>query len=359
MSTIRHVATTVIALVALAAPAAAQEPQWLRDLERQIERHAEAIARAVEAQIARVQQRQPQRAGRGAREVTEPFSRTVRLGRNGTFDLQNVAGDIVINGAGGGDVRLEATKRARAASDDDARAALKELQIGVTERAGSIEVRTVYPRRRGATAWVDYRVSVPNNVNVSLRTVSGNVRVSNVEGELRAESVSGDITASSVERVRNLRSVSGTLQVTDGEGNEIEGATVSGDVIVRNLTVRTIELKSVSGDMRFADVDSERAHLTSVSGDIEYAGRLARNGRYELQSHSGNLRVTPAGDTGFDVEASTFSGNVRSDYALTIREGSALGFRGGVNRGLRGTFGSAGAALVLRSFSGDVTIVRR
>jgi hypothetical protein len=359
MRVIWQAATTVLVILALATPAAGQDPQWLRTLEEQIERHAEAIARAVEAQIARVQQRQPQRVGRGGQEVTEPFSRTVRLGRSGTFDLQNVAGDVVVDGTGGGDVRIEATRRVRAASDAEARAMLKELQIGVTERAGSVEVRTAYPRRRGASAWVDYRVSVPNNANVSLRTVSGNLRVNNVEGELRAESVSGDITASSVERVRNLRSVSGTLQVTDSEGNTIEGATVSGDVIVRNLKVRTIDLKSVSGDMRFTDVESERANLTSVSGDIEYAGRLARSGRYELQSHSGNLRVTPIGDTGFDVEANTFSGTVRTDFALTIREGTALGFRGGMNRGLRGTFGSAGAALVLRSFSGNVTIVRR
>jgi DUF4097 and DUF4098 domain-containing protein YvlB len=357
MRVIRHVAFTTMALIAAAAPAAAQDPQWLRDLEEHIERHAEAIGRMVEAQIERVQNRQPRQDRRGP-DVTGQFSRTVRLGPNGTFDLENVAGDIVVNGVGGDDVRIEATRRVRAGSDAAARAALEDLQVQVAERGGNVEVRTVYPRRRGTSAVVDYTVSVPNSANVTLKTVSGSVRVSNVRGEVRAESVSGDITATSIERVRNLKSVSGTLQITDAEGTDLEGATVSGDVIARNLKMRTIAVKSVSGGLRFTDVESERATLSSVSGDIEFSGRLARSGRYELESHSGDLRVTPGGDTGFDVEANTFSGNLRSDYDLNIRAGTALGFRSGGNRTIRGTVGAAGAALVLRSFSGDVTIIR-
>jgi hypothetical protein len=359
MTLIRRTTLATIAIAALASPAAAQDPEWLRQLETQIERHAESLARVFEAQLERLQERESRGQRRGRPEVAESFSRTVRLGENGTFDLQNVAGDIIVNGTGGRDVRIEATKRVRGASDADARALLQGLQVQVAERAGNVEVRTVYPRRRGAGGAVDYTVALPNDANVTLRTVSGGVRISNVRGDLRAESVSGDITVSSVERVRHLRTVSGTLQVTDAEGSEIEGATVSGDVIVRDLKVRTIDLKSVSGDMRFTDVESERAHLTSVSGDIEYVGRLTRSGRYELQSHSGDLRVTPIGDTGFDLEANTFSGNVRSDFALTVREGTAFGFNGGMRRGLRGTFGGAGAALVLQSFSGNVTIIRR
>jgi hypothetical protein len=358
MTRIRH-AVLAVAVTAVASPAAAQDPEWLRQLERQIEQHAEALGRAFEAQLERLQIRETARGQRGGQEATETFSRTLRLAENGTFDLQNVAGDIVVNGGGGRDVRIEAVRRVRAASPADARSLLEQLQVRVTERGGTIEVRTTYPRRRGASAAVDYTVALPDEAHVTLHTVSGNVRVSNVRGELRAESVSGDITAASVRRVRNLRTVSGTLQVTGAEGSEIEGATVSGDVIVRDLTVRTIDLKSVSGNMRFTDVEIERANLTSVSGDIEFTGPLARSGRYELQSHSGNLRVTPTGDLGFDVEARTFSGTVRSDYALTVREGTALGFTGGMRRGLRGTFGAPGAALVLQSFSGDVTIVRR
>jgi DUF4097 and DUF4098 domain-containing protein YvlB len=361
MRVIRSLALVVL-VCASADPAAAQDPDWLKELEGRVARQAEAIARAVEAQLARLEQRGQERAGqRGARgpEVTEPFSRTARLGDNGTLDLQNVAGDIVVTGTGGRDVRIEAVKRVRGRSDAEARTLLRDLQVQVAERGGSVEVRTTYPRGRGGSAQVDYTVSVPEDANVTLRTVSGEVRVSNVRGELRAQSVSGDITAASVRRVRDLRSVSGTLEVSDGEGSDIDGATVSGDVVVRNLKVRTLELTSVSGNMRFSDVESERANLTSVSGNIDYAGRLARGGRYELSSHSGNVRVVPGTDAGFDLDATTFSGNVRTDYPVTPRSIQPLGFNNRGARGLRGTFGSSGAALVLQSFSGNITILKQ
>lgn len=357
MRNIGRAALAAAAIVAAGSPAAAQEPQWVQQLEDQIERQAEAIARAIEAQISGRQNRPPARDRRA--ETTEAFSRTVRLGRNGTFDLGNVAGDIVINGTGGDDVRIEAVKRVRNSSDAGARAVLQDVQIQVVERAGSVEVRTEYPRRRNTSTAVDYTVAVPNRANVTLRTVSGTVRVNNIRGELRVESVSGDVTASAVERVRELRSISGTLSITDGEGSDVEATTVSGDVTVRNMKARALDLKSVSGNMRFTDVESERANVRSVSGNVEYAGPLTRSGRYDFQSHSGNLRVMPAGDTGFDVEANTFSGSVRSDYALKVQEITGLGFRRGLNRQLRGTFGEAGAALVLQSFSGDITIVKR
>jgi DUF4097 and DUF4098 domain-containing protein YvlB len=348
-----------VLLAAAAAPAAAQEPDWVRELEKQIERHAEAFARLMEEQFSGRGQREQVRDRRTGREVTETFSRTVRLGQNGTVEIENVAGDIVVTGGRGDDVTIEAVKRTRSANAS-AQDLLKEVQIVVTERGGNVEVRTQHPRRRNLSAAVDYTVSVPSDAHVTLRSTSGDLRISNVRGEVRAESTSGDISAASVERVRRLRSVSGTLQVTDAEGSEVDGGTVSGDVVVRNLRVRTINISTVSGALRFTDVESDRASLTSVSGSIEFTGRLARSGRYEFGTHSGSIRVIPAGNQGFDIEAATFSGNLRSDYSLSVPPGTTLGFQPGrPNRFLRGTVGDAGAALTLRSFSGDISIVRR
>ena len=41
-----------------------------------------------------------------------------------------------------------------------------------------------------------------------------------------------------------------------------------------------------------------------------FSGALARNGRYELKSFSGEVRVILAGNTGFEVDANSFSGDV-------------------------------------------------
>jgi hypothetical protein len=351
-----------------AARARAAEPAWVQELERPIGRHVEAAARALdaalEATLAQIRASQPPRPPRPPRllraangpEFVESFSRTVRLDRGGTFELQNVAGDIDVTGSGGDQVRIDATKRVRRPTEREAREFLKALQIQVIERAGSLEVRTEYPRWRGVFASVDYTVTVPRDANVTIRGVAGNIRVRDVRGELRAESVSGNIALSSVGRVRDVKSISGTIEVTDAESDEIQGSTVSGNIVARNLKARVLALQSVSGALRFDGVDAARALLRTISGDIQYGGRLSRSGRYELRSHSGNLRVVPTGAPGLDVEANTFSGSVQSDYALQVREFGGPGRTRG--RGLRGTIGDGSAALVLQSFSGDIVIVK-
>ncbi len=66
-------------------------------------------------------------------------------------------------------------------------------------------------------------------------------------------------------------------------------------------------------------VDSERVHVKSVSGDIILTGKLAKTGRYDLSTHSGDIQIIPEGNPGFDLEAATFSGDVSSDFALRLR----------------------------------------
>ena len=378
--------TVVVAILLAAAPhAAAQDSAWVHEIEARVAGHAEAIARMVEQQVAlaqgrdrqpdpgraererRAAERQRQRAEREQQreeamrnwaDVSEPFSRTVRVGRNGTVDLQNVGGKVVVTGRGGEDVRVEAVRRVRAANEADARAILRNVQVLVAERAGAVDVRTALPRTRNASVSVDYTVEVPNGANVTVRTVSGTLRVANVNGDVRAETVSATVNTSGLRRLRSVQSVSGAMEIVDTEGEDVSAGTVSGTLDIRNLKARTLELSSVSGNLRSSGVEADRVEVETVSGGVEYSGRLARNGRYEFQSHSGDVRILPVGDAGFEVEANTFSGTVRSDFALKIRQETERGLRRGTSRTLRGTFGNSGAVLSLQSFSGDLQIVR-
>jgi DUF4097 and DUF4098 domain-containing protein YvlB len=404
----------------MATPAVAQEPKWAEDLGREIEaqieqhialasRHLEHVVdhhlddildgvldevhRAVDTHARKVQvrvqqqaqqqsraqaQRQAAEARRAAQqareaerrrrenarrgqEYTEQISQTHRLGRNGTFDLQNVSGDIVVTGGGGNDVRIEATKRVRHPNESDARALLQAIEVRIEERNGDVEVRTDYPRRNWSGG-VDYTVTLPREANVILRSISGDVRVSNINGDLRAETISGDLTAAAVRRIRLAKTTSGDLEITDSDGDEVSGSTTSGDVVARGLKARSIDLQSISGDLRMQDVESDRTFVKSISGSVDFSGRMARNSRYDFQTHSGDIRVTPLGASGFSIEASTFSGDLRSDYPLTLQgnpPNNSFANRGRNGRTIRATFGDGGAVLMLRSFSGGITVIKR
>jgi DUF4097 and DUF4098 domain-containing protein YvlB len=104
------------------------------------------------------------------------------------------------------------------------------------------------------------------------------------------------------------------------------------------------------------DVECDRIDAQSVSGDVQLAGALMRGGRYDLGSHSGQVKLSLSGDVGFQLEASSFSGSVRTDLPLTLQgTGSARGRQ----RNLRGTFGDGSAVLDLTTFSGSIVISRR
>jgi DUF4097 and DUF4098 domain-containing protein YvlB len=380
MRVMHRICAVVAVLASAAAPASAQDAQSIADIVNEALREARveiaaAVAQASQqgqsgraaAQAAREAERRRREEARRGPEVTEAFSRSVRLGRDGTFTLENVSGDIEVNGGGGSDVRIEATKRARHPDSAEAKAILQDLVINVSERGGDVDVRTEYQRynnrrNRNGYASVDYTVSVPRDASVMLKSVSGAVKVTNVNGELRAESISGGVAISAARKIRTLKSISGDVQVSDSQSDDLTAGSTSGSVILRNVKTRIVELQSISGDLRLTDVDADHAEMRTVSGNVEYSGRLSRNGRYEFQSHSGNVRITPMGAANFSIEATTFSGEVRTDFPLTLQgtpQSYVRDFRGRrQNQSLRGTVGSGGPMITMQSFSGNIVIAK-
>ena len=317
MSTRIPIVAVMLACAVNASTATAQSSQGARERvqssneERQTVRRAQATAQ--------------RRGGTAAGEVTEAFAQTARLDPGGTFDLLNVAGNVTITGGSNGRVvRIEALKRVRN-GNARAQAIMNSIQITVAERGGNVEVRTVPPRgfpRNPApnrpTASVDYSVVLPEDVNVVLRTTSGSLRLQNVSGD------------------------------------QFELNTLSGDVIMQASRGRMLDLHTVTGNIVLQQIFAERARLQSTTGNLEYVGELQPTGRYRFTTHKGNVRVAPTGVPGFDLDAMTHKGALRTDFALKRLPQRAPG----QPRFLRGTVGDAGAALTVSTFSGNIILIK-
>jgi hypothetical protein len=301
----------------------------------------------------------------GREEQTERTTRTVRLGANGELDVANVAGDIVISRGSGQDATFEIVKTARAQSADEARTMLGLVQVEVNERGGRAEVRTRYPNsdemrggnRRNLNVSVTYTITAPATARITARSVSGNVTARDLRGELTMESVSGNVIIVNGGRVAGAKSISGNVEITgaDIDGN-LDASSVSGTVMARRIKARQLSLNTVSGNVSAEDVESSRVELQAVSGNIDLIGTLSRGGRYTMSSHSGEIKVMLSGTIGFELEASTFSGSIRSDLPLT---GGTSDNRGRRQREVRGVYGDGSALLDLNTFSGSVVISKR
>jgi hypothetical protein len=300
-------------------------------------------------------------------EITDKSSAVYKVDGDPAVDLTQIAGDVRVITGRAGEVRVDAIKRVRHRDGAEAKRLLSALRVEVSQSGNRLEVRTVYPHRndrdRHFTGSVDYTITVPQNAAVSMKTVSGDVEIAGVRGEVRAETVSGDVDVSDTPNLALAKTVSGDVRAREIAATTLTLSTVSGTVIATALKVRTLDAGSVSGNLLLADLQVERLTAKTLSGDVEFNGPLARGGRYEFHAHSGNVRlVLPANTSGFEMDASTFAGSVRSDFPLTVRSigtepGSAR--RGASNRAIRGSFGDAGAILSLRSFSGNVVITRK
>ena len=297
-------------------------------------------------------------------EQTDRVSETHKVGADAALDLSHVSGDVRVNTGRTNEIRIEAIKRVRHRDTDEGKRLLGLLRVDVTQIGSRIEIRTIYPRTSGRSlsAGVDYTITVPPTAAVSVKTVSGDVAVNGVRGEVRAETVSGDVDVVETPNLAIAKAVSGDVRARDiGTQTSLLLSTVSGSVIASALKVRTLEAGSVSGNVELTNLEVERLLAKTISGDISYGGVLPRGGRFEFNAHSGNVRIALADPSGFELDASTFSGSIRSDFPVTLRAttGDEPGRRNSASRAVRGTFGDASAILSVRSFSGTVVITKK
>jgi DUF4097 and DUF4098 domain-containing protein YvlB len=343
---------TLIATLVLASSfAAPAQAQPLPDRVRTVVRSSVEAARTVRYQ----QDRQ---------EQTDRQTKTVKIGTDGELTLENIAGDIVVTRGGGNEATIEIVKVARARTVEEARELLGLVTVNVVERGGRAEVKTIYPseerrnNRRNFNISVNYNVSAPPNTRITIASVSGSGKVSDIKGDLSANSVSGAVRIANAGRIGAATSVSGDVEIVNTQSDgAVEAQSVSGNVALRKLAARRVEVASVSGSITLEDLQCDRVEGHSVSGNVDFAGTLTKGGRYEFNSHSGDVRVAVAGGTGFEVDANSFSGSVRSDLPLTLQGNENDGRRG--RRAVRGVSGDGSAVLDITSFSGSVLITRR
>lgn len=340
----------VAASAALTSPAGTQNRVDIHRIVRDAHR---MVARALEHARHADDQRD-----RGGVEQVERTTKTLKIGATGQLALSNISGDIVITAGGRDGVTLEAVKRGRGRSDAEAKQQLDLVAVEITERAGRAEVRARYKEgERHINVSVDYTVTAPAGTVVTVRSVSGDIKVSGIKGELDIETVSGDVTLDAVGQLGRAKSVSGDVSIAGAEvDGTLDASSVSGDVMARAVKARRIEFETVSGDVELLDAKCDAARAKTVSGDVSFSGGLGKGGRYEFTSHSGDVRLTLAGDTGFAIEASTFSGSIRSDLPITIGGGAGAAVTG---KTIRGTYGDGSATVDVTTFSGSVIIRKR
>lgn len=281
-----------------------------------------------------------QRSRRDNADMRIVVDTTYRFAKGGLVDVEQVSGDITVTAWDRADIRVRAwVERGRVISELSS-SRVKLRVEGERNWRGS--------RDLGESR---YEIMVPVGTRVRAVSVSGDVSVTNSGSEVDASSVSGDVEVTDAVGLTSVASVSGDVRVTRVRG-DLSVRSVSGDVTVREAE-GDVRANSVSGELSLTGLRSRNVTAKTTSGDIDFDGTLDRDGRYQFNSHSGEVQLTLPENAGAEFSLRTFSGELDSAFPVTLG-----GRNRSSSRSMEFTLGNGGARITAETFSGNVTLRR-
>src|SRR6202047_4918819 len=232
---------------------------------------------------------------RGA--VTEEFHQTYTLTPDGRVELDNINGPVHISAWDRNEVKVDAIKSA------STKERLDEARIEIDAGKDYVSIRTKY-RDRDQTwnddNWhnnppsVEYTVTVPRAAHLDeIKLINGSLDVAGVSGEVRASCINGKL-----------------------------------------------EAKDLSG----------RAQLATVNGRLDARFSHLSGSALELNSVNGSVKLTIPSDAKAEVEANTFSGDIKNDFGLQAESHPVVRFA------TRSELAGGGARIKLKNVNGRIEI---
>jgi DUF4097 and DUF4098 domain-containing protein YvlB len=198
-----------------------------------------------------------------------------------------------------------------------------------------------------------FEIVVPAGARVTASTWSGSVSVRGVTGDVEAHAQSGDVDVRDVGGRLDVEAFSGDVRVTNVKGDATIN-TLSGDVTLSGSR-GDLEIETVSGDLELRDVTARQVRTKSTSGDISFSGQIVDAGRYEFNTHSGEVQLRLPANVGAQLSISTFNGGIESDFPITLKAGEH-GIGASQAKRLNFSLGQGTARILAETFSGDITL---
>ena len=193
-------------------------------------------------------------------------------------------------------------------------------------------------------------VRVPHRATVWIRTTSADVVIRGLTGRVDVHTVTGPVDAKSRPETFYAESMGGNLEL-DLEGRIVRART--GTARIRfSGTAEDLTLDTVDGALEVTAPELLRGRFTTVEGEIDFTGSVRRAGALTFESHSGDVRLELPVDLAADVRLSTFEGRIDAGYPRAPKTAQGAG-----RRSVGFETGDGGSEVVVRTFSGSVTVV--
>jgi hypothetical protein len=259
------------------------------------------------------------------------------IGTDGRFSLRVTSPDVELRPTEGTVARVRVEFEIRAASDEEADAALDRIKFRVSTGDGLLEVAE--PRRNESGIG-----SIIRLLGVGGKLGARVVAELPAQARVSCSGVSADLLAIGLIGPQEYKTVSGDLVLTEAAGS-MRLSSVSGDLSLRAVGPISLRANTVSGDISAFAPRFEEARLITVSGDVELEGELATGGEHRIETVSGDLSFGAVGSLLLEVRG------LSTDVEVTVPHRSE-----GSRDRRRYVIGNGGPNLRFSSMSGDVSV---
>ncbi len=270
------------------------------------------------------------------------FEKTMSLtpGRPASLEFRDSDGDVTFTVGESSSVAIKVRKETDIRDAERARRRLDEITVEVTQNGNEVRIEIRYPHHP-----FDFS-SLFHNENVRVRSevvLPRDCRLSAVtsDGDIRATGMAGDVS---------LRTSDGNIFLAQAEGR-LTVATSDGDLTLREVK-GTLEARASDGDI---DASGVFDRLTLAASDGNITARVQPGSRpssdWEVRTSDGDIDLFLAPEMSAELWVRTGDGSITSDLPVTV-QGKAG------KHSLRGTLGSGGALVTVRTSDGDIKLGR-
>ncbi len=268
----------------------------------------------------------------------QTYEKTFNVGQHAELTLRNVRGGIEVTGWDRPEVSIVAVKRL--GSEWGGHESFDQTTVEMRQDGQRVMVQTIRLGTAGLLGWmgigrtppqVFYTIKLPATSELSVRTVDGPITVSNVIGSVYTRTVGSDIT---------LKRVSGKV-LTSGVSARVVGADVTG----------TVGVKSVSGDVTLTQSRLSSFWGKTVDGTVSLETTIDPAGTYDVHTVSGSFHILIPPSSKLTAQMRGVSGRGSCDLPAQVTQNMQP-----ARSEWRAVINSGGAALTLKTISGDLTI---
>lgn len=265
----------------------------------------------------------------------------LNIAPGGTVDIVNAGGSVTLHPATGQAVTVDAEKH----SD--------KVELDCESAPGNMRVviRThALPQQKPSSdeARVDYNISVPDGVTISVRTATAPITIASGSDGGSAKNAGDDFS---------LTSDTGAITVHNLSKSTVRIRSVAAPVSVADMTGGHLEITTSGGAVQLVNVNVPKATVNTTGGDISYQGSFSGGGVYRLTTHSGAIDVSLPANASVDLTEHSVSGSVENDFPLKEKDHKV--FIPTPGRSFAGTSNSGSSSVELQSFSGRIRVKKQ